>query len=927
MVLEVAALLLPQSCYPPGALTPPWRKPLERVAPDVASAAALLRACACGAASLPLACDPSAFSRLADTLLLTVTPDWLPCLPPLCGALVDALFAHAGAGCALEALAPRAGHPQGAVAAAAHRLLCSRFLAPEAHGVRQLARQHSAAAGGGTGAQAAEAQHSLSLLLSLHDRCASRTADAAAPPPPPQLAPSAAFNAALARAAAHAAMEEDGRACAATLPFSALLWGRLCVRGGADAVASVALDLIASRDIDGETGAPVAAQLLAALAVDQAASAEKVADAALRQLSAEGGTRRSRQLTALRTLLLPALRASPRLQRCVAERLLLRRPQPRRALALLLCFSLYDEAARAALPEMRHLALRALVDAWGSHAFMAAAPPRMHAYLSGAMVAVLRGPPPLGPRFAQLQLALPCLAAALLAAISQRLGAPVPQVRLGGMRVAAALAAALAADAAACGSAACGSAAPSLPQLFQEEAHAAPLAGDEWAGDLWAEEAEPEGGEGEGGAALQAVPPDDVAETGMSSPSAAHSAAAVPWDDDPDAAYVAQPCSLVPPRSESSYDSDDEASSSGSGSEGALSPFDMSDAEDVGGGPDAPLPLAPPPTTLRALVECLREGAPHGGGVASAGAASAPAVTEAALRAAESLVRAGPTELALFARPLALALLHAAEAEEEEGGGGGAGGTSEGPRRGSVRVRALAALLVQQPAETGAQLTSHLLTAQLDVGTRLEILDVLRLGAEELSGGAAPEPPPTPPPPLSTAKPAPPPVRRRGTTRIIAPVSLAQRARGRPLVSFNRFAPHADVFFAPLLQAAAAALGLVGHRAFQEHGEEEDPAAGLLLGRLLVTLGACTACLARTPAASTAPVALLALLAAHGGRAGHGRPPAAHGEAYVRRAAHYAASAALLSLPPPLAAAAAEEARSVLIQLIEAVRCVPSPRL
>ena len=932
---ELATLLLPGL----SASATPDAAREHRLPASLLATATALRTSAGDTASPPseaLRRNAAASALLATTLLRSVAPLWLLRLDGRYKHTVDALFAVLPAESAAEAACAACADEEEGVAAAAQRLLFARFLAPGSPGLRQLAATWP---GGDADQLRARARHELLLtqLVALPDKVARlhvRGPPDATQPMAAQVLSHARFFDALARAAADAVLPSgETRAQAHAMGFAVLVLARLARRGGVTAVAGA---LVA---VHGTVGPA----LLQALAENEVSTATRVVDALLRHLGAMQSLTHDERVRITVTLLLPALRNCPLLASAFAHTLPLRQPPwCRNTMAAWLHCILLDDTVATALPKLRGDSLRSLSRTWGDPAMIAspggAATSAMHAYLTGALVAALRVPGRVN-LFATLCAAEPGLGQTLLAGISARLGAPLPNVRLGGMRVAAALAEAMNADAEEARTREGGGANTSrpLPRLFTAEAAAPPAPGDAWGGDVWADALQ-----GEQSAAYfsEAAPPSPPALTPPEPSDIDHVPAA------------AEAVQVV----DSDDESDDEL--------GNLSPYDMSDTEDVtpdacGDGAlrdDAPVPSAPVPTSLKGLLDALRDGATTvAGGVVTASAGpgkpTAAAVAEAALCGAEELIRSGAPELPMFASPLALALLRAPPAWVDADADADADGQPQRPR-GSVRTRAMVALVEACPVPAAQALSTHFTAAQLDAGTRLEILDVLCLAAEELASVHV-TPGPAPPDRGVTALPAsgvsaparrPPPA-----TRIKAPVSLAVRARGPRRGGVNRFGAAADAFAAPLLQAAAAALGVDNVRpspsasgwddmsplawlrsaqtqplgseaAVGESGPGDDAVSSLILGRLLITLGVLCACGANTAVATTLPAAVLALLSTSPGSSR--RIPALHSQPYVRRGAHYAAGQALLALPPASVAAALEEGGGPLMDAIEAVWCV-----
>ena len=935
---ELAALLLPRlASDTPDAATE------HRLPASLLASATALRTSAGDTTCPPseaLRRNAAASALLATTLLRSVAPLWLPRLDGRYTHTVDALFAVLPAESAAEAACAACADEEEGVAAAAQRLLFARFLAPGSPGLRQLVATWP---GGDADQLRARARHELLItqLVALPDKAARlhvRGPPDATQHMAAQVLSHGRFFDAVARAAADAVSPSGGASAQArALGFAVLVWARLARRGGVSAVAGA---LVA---VHGTVGPA----LLQALAEDEMSTATRVVDALLRHLGAMQSLTHNERVRITVTLLLPAMRACPLLASAFAHTLPLRQPPwCRNTMAAWLHCILLDDTVATALPKLRGDALRSLSRTWGDPAMIAspggAATSAMHAYLTGVLVAALRVPGRVN-WFATLCAAEPGLGQTLLAGISARLGAPLPNVRLGGMRVAAALAEAMNADAEEARKRERGSADTSrpLPRLFTAEAAAPPAPGDEWDGDVWVEALQ---GEQPPAAFLEPDQPSAPAPT----PAELSDAGDLPTG--PAAAEVVQ-----------AVDSDDESVDE----LGNLSPYDMSDTEDVtpdacGDGAlrdDAPVPSAPVPTSLKGLLDALRDGATTvAGGVVTAragpGKPTAAAVAEAALCGAEELIRSGAPELPMFASPLALALLRAPPAWVDSDADADADGQPGTRPSGRVRTRAMVALVEACPVPAAQSLSTHFTAAQLDAGTRLEILDVLCLAAEELASVHV-TPGPAPPDRGVTALPAsgvsaparrPPPA-----TRIKAPVSLAVRARGPRRGGVNRFGAAADAFAAPLLQAAAAALGVDNVRpspsasgwddmsplawlrsaqtqplgseaAVGESGPGDDAVSSLILGRLLITLGVLCACGANTAVATTLPAAVLALLSTSPGSSR--RIPALHSQPYVRRGAHYAAGQALLALPPASVAAALEEGGGPLMDAIEAVWCV-----
>jgi hypothetical protein len=937
---ELAALLLP----PPGDSDThvPDAAREHRLPPSLPATATAHRTSA-GDTILPpseaLKRNAAASALLATTLLRSVAPLWLPRLDGRYTHTVDALFAALPAESAAEAACAACTDEEEGVAAAAQRLLFARFLAPGSPGLRQLAATWP---GGDADQLRARARHELLVtqLVALPDKAARlhvRGPPDATQPMAAQVLSHARFFDALARAAADAVSPSDGASAQArALGFAVLVWARLARRGGVTAVAGA---LVA---VHGTAGPA----LLQALAEDEMSTATRVVDALLRHLGAMQSLTHDERVRITVTLLLPAMRICPLLASAFAHTLPLRQPPwCRNTMAVWLHCILLDDTVATALPKLRGDALRSLSRTWADPAMIAspggAATSAMHAYLTGALVAALRVPGRV-QWFATLGAAEPGLGQTLLAGISARLGAPLPNVRLGGMRVAAALAEAMNADAEEARRREGGSVDTSrpLPRLFTAEAAAPPAPGDHWGGDVWAD------------ALQEEQSPAALPEADQPSPPAP------PPPEPSDSDNVLAAAEAV-----QAADSDDESVDE----LGNLSPYAMSDTEDVtpdacGDGAlrdDAPVPSAPVPTSLKGLLDALRDGATTvAGGVVTAragpGKPTAAAVAEAALCGAEELIRSGAPELPMFASPLALALLRAPPAWADSDADADADGQPGTRPSGSVRTRAMVALVEACPVPAAQALSTHFTAAQLDAGTRLEILDVLCLAAEELAsvhvtpGPATPDAGVTALPASDASGPArrPPPV-----TRIKAPVSLAVRARGPRRGGVNRFGAAADAFAAPLLRAAAAALGVdnvrpspsasgwddmsplawlrsaqtqpVGSETGIEadaHPPGDDAVSSLILGRLLITLGVLCACGANTAVATTLPTAVLALLTTSPGS--YRRIPALHSQPYVRRGAHYAAGQALLALPPASVAAALEEGGGPLMDAIEAVWCV-----
>ena len=944
---ELAALLLPRldtSDSPDAARE--HRLPPARLA--TATAPCMSTGDTASLPSEALRRNPAASALLATTLLRSVAPLWLPRLDGRYTHTVDALFGALPADSAAEAACSACADDEDGVAAAAQRLLFTRFLAPGSPGLRQLAATWP---GGDADQLRLRARHELlvTLLVALPDKAARlhvRGAPHATQPIAAQVLSHDRFFDALARAAADAVASGDGGSAASdgtadqarALGFAVLVWARLARRGG---VAAVAGALVA---VHGSVGPA----LLQAVAEDEMSTATRVVDALLRHLGAMASLTHEERVRITVTLLLPSMAKCPLLASAFAHTLPLRQPPwCRNTMAVWLQVVLLDPTVAAALPKLRGEALRCLSRTWADPAMIAspggAATAAMHAYLTGVLVAALRVP---GRAlwFATLCAAEPGLGQTLLGGIGARLGAPLPNVRLGGMRVAAALADAMNADAEESqrrGGGAADASRP-LPRLFTAEAAAPSAPGDIWGGDVWADALQGARDQPADQPSPPAPPPSQPSSGGDAAP-ASKAAAEVAVQ---------------------AVDSDDESVDE----LGSLSPFDMSDTEDVspdacGDGAlrdDAPVPSAPVPTSLKGLLDALRDGATTvAGGVVTAragpGKPTATAVAEAALCGAEELIRSGAPELPMFASALALALLRAPPAWADSDADADADGQPGTRPRVSVRTRAMVALLEACPVPAAQALSTHFTAAQLDAGTRLEILDVLCLAAEELASVRVTPGPATPDAGGSTAVMASPPRdaavparRQPPATRIKAPVSLAVRARGPRRGGVNRFGAAADAFAAPLLQAAAAALGvdnvrptpsasgwddmspLAWLRSAQTPGPgsgtaadatpDDDAISSLILGRLLITLGVLCACAANTVVATTLPAAVLALLSTSPGTSR--RIPALHSQPYVRRGAHYASGQALLALPPASVAAALEEGGGPLMDAIDAVWCV-----
>ena len=918
--------------------------------------AAAVTACKSACGSYPprdaLASNSAAQALLSDLLLRGVTPQWLPRSDAQYAQLVDGLMGTLSADSALEALCALCADEQPHTAGTARRLLLSRFLAPSSPGLAELAQAWPGNTAGSSNVRShARCEQLLSQLLALPDKAAlhqgTRSGAASSPSLALLLSHDTLFDA-LARGAADAVASSGDGSTRRTASFATAVWARIARRGGAAAVAGALM----------ATHSTVGPQLLAGIASTDVSTATRVMDALLRRVGESPSLMHAERVRIAVTSLLPALQQCRDMQTSFGTILPLRRPLwCRSTLVTWLDCVLLNDAMATALPSLRADALQCLSRTWADPAMVSspggAATSAMHAYLTAALVAILQVPGR-DSWLTTLRAWDPVLTQTLLGGISARLGAPLPEVRLGGMRVASALADAMNAEEveARRASEAPGSTSRLLPQLFANEAATPPLPGDLWGSGLWKD-----------------TICDDAAEAD-DAPTAAP----------PTPAIAQEKCdSGVKPvgelRASASHmasealelDSDDESVDE----LGSLSPYDMSDTEDVcadaDGGPDgvrdeAPVPAAPVPTSLKGLLDALRAGASAAAGNSvpsgsAPGGPTASAVCDAALCGAEELIRSCPAELPLFAQPLAIALLSAppawvdvdAEADDNNDGDGDnaqGGGTR---RRLTVRVRAMAALLACCPSVAAKTLSHHFTAAQLDVGTRLEILDVLCLAAEELAsvtlapGPALPKVEHTS---TVSSKPSsgdvkqqprsrPPPV-----TRIKAPVALAVRARGPRPSGINRFGPAADAFAAPLLSATAAALGVDNARRSVSAWEDmsplawlrapargvdgthlpaaDDPASSLVLGRLLVTLGHMCACAARTTAATQLPAAVLTLLAT---RPGSARPLAAgHGQPYVRRSAHYAAAKAMAALPPAWMAALLEEgATSQVVDAMETV--------
>ena len=350
-------------------------------------------------------------------------PNWLPCLPPLCALLIDALLCAdcVPAELALERLAPRCSASAGApTATLARRLLLARFLAPASPGVAQLAQRC---------VSVADRAQALALLLSLPERCCAPPSPRQSVPTEPLLANPELFAASLAASAAAAAGASES-----SLAFCSLLWARLLRRGCAGAVAATALS---------PRNARAAGLIFGRLEAEDRFAAEKLCLSVLLSLP-RLPLPSDAERCALLSNLVGGCSAEFRFA-LFSDRLLLKKPLPRPSLRLLLRLCC---ASAELLPPLAS----SLQAAWCDPAFSAGGETRMQHYLSAALIALLSGPPPehstdekhsTDAWQATLSVAAPGLTSALLPGIAARLGAPTEAVRRCGMRVAAAMARAI----------------------------------------------------------------------------------------------------------------------------------------------------------------------------------------------------------------------------------------------------------------------------------------------------------------------------------------------------------------------------------------------------------------------------------------------------------------------------------------------------
>ena len=294
-----------------------------------------------------------------------------------------------------------------------------------------------------------------------------------------------------------------------------------------------------------------------------------------------------------------------------------------------------------------------------------------------------------------------------------------------------------------------------------------------------------------------------------------------------------------------------------------------------------PNPLAPPPsdpdhastpTTLPDLLQCLR-------------APDAPQKQLMGLRAAESLVRASPDELPLYAAELAHVLTHVSPPtwSIEESIARGERSPEEDRRS------ALVATLVETPVLAGPSVLTAVFGDGADMQMRITALDAVRDAAHELAGPPRPRRRQISNPrsgggseeeqrrsPFSTPSLSP---STRTRTRVWAPRQRARRLEG-PTPTFVRRLPDVAPSWMSLLLRGLAEK----HAHMDVMGRDH-----VILGRTLVVMAELVEGAARSPHGGTLHRAMLETL--------RSTSVAQHPQPYVRRMALFAALQTLRALP------------------------------
>eukprot|EP00884_Botryococcus_braunii_P006828 jgi/Botrbrau1/16146/Bobra.0281s0003.1 len=255
------------------------------------------------------------------------------------------------------------------------------------------------------------------------------------------------------------------------------------------------------------------------------------------------------------------------------------------------------------------------------------------------------------------------------------------------------------------------------------------------------------------------------------------------------------------------------------------------------------------------------------------------------LKVVNQLLSQAPEELAIYAGEMARALLHTRPPDwgEEE-----AATPEEKPEE--QRARAIVGLLMAVPREGGRALVAEVYSPHLDLHQRLLILESLATAATQMAalpGQATAATHMAALPGQATAgAPQLPDRARAGRTRVYAPRALAKLGLANRPAHRNRFPEVALEWARGLLKECG-----VPHQGVDLFGRD-----ALLLGRLLVTLGAFVEAAAPAPVTAQLALALMELVGAG--------PVHASPHAFVRRAALIACSQVMVALPPSRVAGA-----------------------